>query len=740
MSKEARLINRTKRTRNLRGLPWKKIMIISCALFLLLGVAGWAGLRMMVSAQDVTQLDRPLPAATVLFDENGHEAVTISLNEIEPVTFEEIPKHMIDAIVAVEDRRFYEHEGMDLWGIGRALLQNVTAGKTVQGGSTITQQLAKNIFLSHERTWKRKWDEVLLAKKIEERYSKDQIITMYLNQIYFGEGAWGIKRAADVYFGKPVDQLTIAESALLAGLVKAPSVLSPYKRPEKAIERRNIVLSLLKSQQLIDQSAYDLASHESLKLRESKPNRTDAILYPYYTDQVIREAINVYGLTENDVLHGGLRIYTTLNPDMQRAAEQLFKEDNLFPQSMGDQLIQAGVVLLDPRNGGIKALIGGRGEQPFRGFNRAVQLKRQPGSTMKPLAVYTPALENGFQPDNRIKDEPVQFGSYEPRNVDRTFHGNVTLYEALIQSYNIPAVKLLNEIGMDQGMEAASRFGIPLQAEDRTLGLALGGTNTGVSPLQMAEAYGVFANDGTRMNSYAIVRIESADGTVLASHKDDQQTRVTTPDIAHTMTAMLKGVVESGSGKAAAIEGREVAGKTGTTEMPGVAGYGARDNWFVGYTPQLVGAVWLGYDNPDAAHYLTTSSKAAAAVFKELMSRALHGQPMLSFPASKAMNDFKQQDRGGRDSFITDKDKKKEKEKKKKEKEKEKKKEREKREKKRNKESKKKEREREKEEKGRGVYDTSAKDEQSEFPVVHYDLMNDILDMYDQTVDVFWSN
>ncbi|MDF2835823.1 MAG: penicillin-binding protein [Paenibacillus sp.] len=632
MSTATRQINKRRR------IPWRKTCLTLGLLIVLMAAVGWLGLRMLVAAQDITQLDRPLPAATVLFDENGNEAVTISLNEIEPVAFDQIPKHMIDAMVAVEDRRFYEHTGTDIWGIGRALMQNAMSGRTVQGGSTITQQLAKNVFLSHERTLSRKWNEVLLAKKIEERYSKDEIMTMYLNQIYFGEGAWGIKRAAEVYYGKPVEQLTPAESALLAGLVKAPSVLSPYKRLEQAVERRNVVLSLMKDQGLMEQGEYERATKESPKLRESKPNRAEAIQFPYYTDQVIREAVNLYGLTENDVLHGGLRIYTMLNPDMQKAAEQVFKEDGLFPEGMSDQPVQASTVLVDPRSGGIKVLVGGRGKQPFRGFNRAVQLQRQPGSTMKPIAVYTPALENGYQPDSSMIDEPVRFGSYEPNNVDHTFHGEVSLYEALIHSYNIPAVKLLNEIGIDQGIDASSRFGIPLKEEDRTLGLALGGTKTGVSPLDMAEAYGAFANDGIRIDSHAIIRIESADGTVLAARQEAQVNQVTTSEIARVMTNMLQGVVESGSGKAAAIEGRDVAGKTGTTQMPGVSGYGAMDNWFVGYTPQLVGAVWLGYDKPDAGHYLTTSSYAAAAVFKELMSSALQGQPNIPFPVVKGMN------------------------------------------------------------------------------------------------------
>ncbi|MEK3884484.1 transglycosylase domain-containing protein [Paenibacillus sp. PL2-23] len=617
------------KTSNRRVLLSRRLALALGLSVVAMAATGWLGLRAMVAAQDISELDRPLSTATILYDDEGNEAVKLSLNDMEPVSFDQIPVAMIHAIIAVEDRRFYEHQGFDAWSIGRALVRNTTAGHTVQGGSTITQQLAKNVFLTHDRTWKRKWSEVLLASKIEQHYSKDDIMELYLNHIYFGEGAWGIKRAAEVYFGKEIEQLTIAESALLAGLVKAPSALTPFKRPEEAIERRNVVLRLMHEQGWLDAAAYEAAANEPLTLRDEGANPSEGMPYPYFTDQVLREAAEQYGLTEDEIWNGGLRIYTTLSAKMQEAAERVFENDALFPESMGDQLIQAAAAIVDPRTGGVKALVGGRGEQPFRGFNRAVQLRRQPGSTMKPLAVYTPALESGYQPTSRILDEPVQFGSYAPQNVDKSYHGHVTLYEALIHSYNIPAVKLLNEIGMDQAMAAASRFGISLTDKDRTLGLALGGTHTGVSPLQLAEAYGAFANDGLRLDSYTIVRIESASGAVLAERKEEDGTRAAAKETSDTLTAMLQGVVQSGSGTAAAIEGREVAGKTGTTEMPG---QGARDNWFVGYTPQLSAAVWLGYDQPDAQHYLTTSSKAAALIFKELMGQALKGLPFEAFP------------------------------------------------------------------------------------------------------------
>ncbi|MFC5648845.1 transglycosylase domain-containing protein [Paenibacillus solisilvae] len=625
-----------------KRIAWKKVIITVVLAGILFVAAGWAVFGMMVARQDISLLAKPLPAATIIYDQQEKEASRISLNTYEAVSYDTLPKHLVDAVVAVEDKRFFEHDGTDIWGIGRALVTNLVNDKTVQGASTITQQLAKNVFLSQERTWSRKWNEVLLAKKIEENYDKKQIIEKYLNQIYFGEGAWGIKRAAETYFGKKVNQLTLSESAMLAGIIRAPSALSPLKHLDKAKERRNVALQLMKEQGKISASMYDSAIRAPIKLRSSKPSGENAFKYPYYVDQIIREASDLYGLTENEVLHGGLRIYTTLDTKMQQAAERVYAQESLFPESKADQLIQSGAVLVDPRDGGIKALIGGRGKQPFRGFNRAVQLKRQPGSTMKPISVYTPAFEQGYSPDDHILDEPVDFGGYQPKNAGGAYHGDVSIYDAIVHSYNVPAVKILNEIGIDAGMDASNRFGIELTDADRTLGLALGGLQEGVSPLDMAEAFGVFANDGTRMPAHSIIRIESADGEILAEAAENTGKKTTEPSVARTMTSVLEGVVREGTGEAAALEDRPVAGKTGTTEMPGTGGEGAKDNWFVGYTPQLVGAVWLGYDHTDGNHYLTTTSKAAAAVFQELMSEALKGEPVIAFPKAPGISGKKQ--------------------------------------------------------------------------------------------------
>ncbi|MBB6633310.1 PBP1A family penicillin-binding protein [Cohnella thailandensis] len=611
---------------------WKKTLVALLLGAVALALACIVIFNILVARQDVSLLEEPLPASTIVYDQNKVEVLRLSPSKAEAVSYDSLPDSLIEAVVAVEDKRFFEHSGTDLQGIARALIANMSSGRTVQGASTITQQLAKNVFLSQERTWTRKWKELLLAEKIERNYDKQQIITFYLNQIYFGEGAWGIKKAAEVYYGRPVHKLTLSESALLAGIIKAPSALSPYRHPDEAKARRNVVLQLMKNQGKIDQAAYSAAINEPLSILASKPDSGNGMKYPYYIDQMIREAGDKYGLTQNEVLHGGLRFYTTLNSQMQEAAERVYAQDSNFPASGSDQLIQSGAVLVDPRDGGIRALVGGRGEQPFRSFNRAVQLKRQPGSTMKPISVYTPALEHGYSPDDTLIDEPVNFNGYQPRNAGGSYHGEVSIYESVIHSYNVPAVKLLNELGIDAGMESANRFGLELTEADRNLGLALGGLQEGVSPLEMAEAFSVFANDGTRIPAHAITRIETADGEIVAEHDPDDGISVTDPAVARTMTSLLEGVVTEGTGVAAALEGRQVAGKTGTTEMPGTGGQGMKDNWFVGYTPQLVGAVWLGYDRTDASHYLTTTSKAAAAVFRTLMSEALKDEPVMNFP------------------------------------------------------------------------------------------------------------
>ncbi|MEH7126063.1 PBP1A family penicillin-binding protein [Bacillus sp. JJ1773] len=579
---------------------------------------------------NISSLERGLAQSTVIYDLNGEVASKISANKVEGISIKEIPEHMKNAVIAIEDHRFYEHNGVDFTSIGRAFFRNMKAGEIVEGGSTITQQLTKNALLSAEKTYKRKIEEFFLAREIEKQFTKDEILQMYLNEIYFGEGAWGIKRAAMKYFGKDVKDLTISEAALLAGLIKAPSVINPYKNEKAALDRRNIVLAQMKTNGFISENQWKEAKNEQLVF-DDKGGDPFKGKYPYYVDFVLEEGMKKYGLTLDELLTGGYQIYTELDPFMQSAAEETYRDDSMFPAGKGDRLVQSGAILIDPKSGGVRALVGGRGEHTLLGHNRAIHPVGQPGSTMKPLVPYTPALENGWDISDVLKDEKIKFGDYEPNNYNFKFRGQVPMYEAVKDSLNIPAVWLLNEIGVDKGIDAAKRFGIPEDAINNNLALALGGTNKGVSPLNMAEAYTVFANSGEKADAHSIVKIVDSNGDTIANW-DDKKTRVTTKEVTDKITTMLLGVVEQGSGRAAQIPGREVAGKTGSTQVPIEGVNGIKDQWFVGYTPQLVGAVWVGYDRTDKDHYLTTTSgEGTAPIFKAIMSKALQNQEAISF-------------------------------------------------------------------------------------------------------------
>lgn len=610
---------------------WKRwhmnqVVVLSLCLFVL----GFLGIIYAYSSDaDISSLKNELPQATVFYDLNGEVASKVSSNKNEGISIHEVPEHMKNAVIAIEDRRFYEHHGVDYIGITRALIRDIRAGGMVEGGSTITQQLTKNTLLTSQKTLKRKIDEVFLALKIEKEYSKQEILQMYFNQIYFGDGAWGIKQAASNYFAKEVKDLSVSESALLAGLIKAPSALNPYRQLEKATARRNLVLAQMQKQGFITEEEFQQAKNKEVDLNDKggDPFRGK---FPYYVDQVFEEAINEYGFSQDDLLTGGYQIYTELNPIMQAAMENIYQTDALFPLGK-DRLVQSGGILVDPQTGGIRAMVGGRGAHTFRGYNRASNLKAQPGSTIKPLAVYTPALEEGWKITNMVKDEPMSFGEYEPANYNQQYDGEIPMYEALKDSKNVSAVWLLNEIGIEKGLEAMDRFGITLEKGDRNLSLALGGIERGVSPLEMAEAYTVFPNNGIRMKAHVIKKIVDSEGNVVVQWKEKKE-RVTTKAIAEKMTTMLLGVVEHGTGKSAGIPDREIAGKTGSTQVPIEGVDGVKDQWFVGYTPQLVGAVWIGYDKTDENHYLkSTSSSGAAIVFREVMKSALQNVSVKKF-------------------------------------------------------------------------------------------------------------
>ncbi|OLS40407.1 transglycosylase domain-containing protein [Bacillus sp. MRMR6] len=590
--------------------------MVAAILFLLI-------INIFIWTSDVSKLNQPAPQPTIIYDQNGDIASKISSSRIEGVGIKKIPSEVIHAVIATEDQRFYKHNGINYVAIVRAFFKNMLSGDIVAGGSTITQQLAKNVFLTHERTYTRKVKELIITKKIERSYTKDEIIERYLNQIYFGEGAWGIGRAAKTYFGKDVSELTLSEAAMLAGLIKAPSILSPFKNVEKAIERRDIVLTLMKNEGYINQSDLEAAKSQTIVLNDNQVEDEYNGKYPYYVDHIIDEAMKRYKLTKNEVLSGGLHIYTELNPIIQTATEEVYQNENLFPASQDNQLLQSGAIFINSSTGGIQALVGGRGEHTFLGFNRATQLVRQPGSTMKPLAVYTPALEQGYEIFDLLEDKPINIGGYQPQNYDKRYRGQVTMYDAVVNSYNVPPVWLLNKIGLEQGTKSVERFGIPLKDEDSSLSIALGGMNEGTSPLLMAQAYTAFANNGVMPEAHSIQKIEDSRGKIIAKW-EKKSTKVTEPEVAQKITYMLKGVVTEGTGKNAKLTGLDVAGKTGTTQLPFANNGGAKDHWFIGYIPNIVGAVWLGYDKTDENHFLTISSGGTAPViFKEILNKSL---------------------------------------------------------------------------------------------------------------------
>ncbi|WP_221469576.1 PBP1A family penicillin-binding protein [Cohnella nanjingensis] len=632
---------RGKRRRIPRWVGWLALGVLLTSAVAVASAIYW------IRSLDIDKLAMPVKSPTLMMDRSGQTASRITSAKTDPVALDQIPEAMREAIVAVEDKRFYEHTGVDAFGIFRAAFRNAREGGNAEGGSTITQQLAKNVFLSGEKTLKRKLTEATYAWKIESSYSKDQILEMYLNQIYFGEGQWGIRRAANRYFGKEPKELTLAESALLAALPKAPSRYSPYRNKELALERRNLVLKLMKDEAFISNAEYEGALAEPLRVLGQKP-KGDGLLgkYPSYVDAVIDEAIQKYGFTERQLLAGDLKIYTQLDPTVQEAMETAYADDSLFPPSAADRQVQSGAVLIDPSTGGVRGLVGQRGEHVYRGFNHATQLERQPGSIFKPLMVYAPALEKGYTPSSMLYDGPLNLNGYQPQDWDHRTRGQVSLREAVIHSWNIPPVWLLNEIGLETGKTFVQRLGVPLDEADRNLGLALGGLTRGVSPLQMAQAYSVFPNLGTLAPAHLIVKITGPNGETLAE-AEPQAEAVLSPENAYTMTELLMDVVQEGTGKKAAMD-RPTAGKTGTTQLPDTAAFrsisgGAKDAWFAGYTPELAGAVWMGYDETDAGHYLTTSGgQYPAMLFKEMMNLALKDVPATAFQRPDSQKDGNQ--------------------------------------------------------------------------------------------------
>lgn len=537
-----------------------------------------------------------------IYDKDGAYVTTLVGKENRTViAMDTLPDHVVNAFLAAEDLRFYKHPGFDVTRIFGALVSNLRTGGFGQGASTITQQLAKLSHLSSQKTIARKLEEIWLAVQIEHDYTKDEILEMYLNYIYFGQGAYGIQAAAEVTFGVDAKDLSPAQAACLAAAIKAPSAYAIQSRPEANRERREYILSTMLHEGMLTQSAYDEALAEELVPLEDAAAQT---AYGWFVDAVLEEAELQLDVSAETLLAGGYRIDTTLDSAMQSVLDEQYTRD-VFPKNNADGTpVQSAAACVDTDTGAVRAIVGGREYTTRRGLNRATQLRRQPGSALKPLAVYAPAIEYaGWTCASVILDEPTSFGSYRPRNAGNAYYGNVTVRTALKNSLNIPAVKVLQSIGLSNSRKYLSAVGIPLDDRDSNLSLALGSMTYGASPVQMAAAYAPFANGGTFHAPYFIERITDRDGVIVYQHQDSG-TRVLSAQSAYLMTSLLKTVTASGTGSRLSGAGTPVAGKTGTVNE---TGGGNRDVWMAAYTPALSVAVWMGYDNPDSTHRLPNS-------------------------------------------------------------------------------------------------------------------------------------
>ncbi|OEC79781.1 transglycosylase domain-containing protein [Bacillus halotolerans] len=553
-----------------------------------------------------------LHASSKIVDQNGDEVASLYTENREPVSINEIPKEVREAFISVEDKRFYEHHGIDVKSVGRAVYRDILAGGKVEGASTITQQLAKNIFLTHDKTFLRKTKEVIIAINLERDYSKDKLLEMYLNQLYFGHGVYGIQAASHYYFNKEVKDLTVSEGAVLAAIPKAPSTYSPVLHPDKSKERRDTILGMMNDQGYISAKEAVSAQGRTLGLNVKKQSETP--WFDSYIDLVIQVAEDKYSISGEQLLQGGYTIKVPLDSKLQKTAYQVMKEGSYYPGT--DQDAEGSAVFINNKTGGVEAAIGGR-DYTAKGYNR-VTAGRQPGSTFKPLAVYGPAMqEKKFKPYSLLKDELQSYGDYTPKNYDGRYEGEVTMSDAITYSKNAPAVWTLNEIGVETGKSYLKANGIDIP--DEGLALALGGLEKGVSPLQLAGAFHTFAANGTYTEPYFISNITDEDGETIADHKEEGK-RVFSKQTSWNMTRMLQQVVKKGTATSGTYHG-DLAGKTGSTSYTAVSG-ATKDAWFAGYTPNITGAVWMGYDKTDQNHYLKGGSAYPTRMFKDILTQA----------------------------------------------------------------------------------------------------------------------
>lgn len=557
-----------------------RIVIVSVALFAAMGIgSGIAFGILLARLPDIQLLEKfEPPSATRIYTADGTLITSLSPSgRYERVPLDQIPKHVQNAVISTEDRRFWQHQGVDPIGIARALFKAVTSRQR-EGGSTLTQQLVKNLLLTPERSLGRKVAEAVLAIQIERHYTKEQLLELYLNNVFLGHNVYGVESAARLYFGKAARELTLGEGAMLAGIIRGPEFYSPYNNPKAAEKLKQIILGQMEKEGVINAPERRHAENTPLKtvgLKYSYP-------YPYFLDFVLATLRQDFG--EAPFRQGGWKVYTTIKPELQRHAEKVLERQ--LPRLTSLRARQASLISLDPNTGAIQALVGGVSYRQSQ-FNRAYQAKRQVGSTFKPF-VYLAALEKGHRLQETLKDTPVSYGKWRPHNYDHRFRGSVSMIQALSQSLNIPTIRLADEVGLSHVLDVVRRTGITSPvASDLTS--VLGASE--MSLLELTSAYGVFATNGLYVAPTPLVRVEDAQGQLIREYIP-QPVRTFQEAPVSQLNLALQQVVTSGTGQAAQI-GRPVAGKTGTTDN-------YYDAWFVGYVPQLVTGIWVGNDNPSA--------------------------------------------------------------------------------------------------------------------------------------------
>jgi len=618
-------------------------LFVSLKILFLIMIAAFIGLSMWVISiidfsfgDDLSSLNLNISSKVYYLDDNGDPVSYAQFNASENrvwVSIDKMPKNIKNAFVAIEDQRFYKHHGFDFRRTASATFNYLYNGDSSYGGSTITQQLVKNITKDNSKDASRKVREITRSVVLETKLSKEQILEMYLNTIYLSQGANGVEAAANVYFSKSVSELTLSECACIAGITQFPSKYDPITNPKANEEKRKLVLKKMLELKYITKAEYNKAVKEKIVINQGKVQQNK--IQSYFLDHLFEEVqqdLMEKGYTKqfaaNMIYNGGLKIYCTVNPKIQSQMEDYFENPENFKAYTGDIQPQAAMVISDAKTGQIKGIVGGRGEKNInRSLNRATQTKRQPGSSIKPIAVYGPAMDCGIiTPSTTIDDSPLKIGNWTPKNANGTFRGKIPIGQAVTWSYNIPAIRVLEEVGVNRSFDyVRNRLHVSSLVDLKRSGgkefsdknlpcLALGGLTDGVTVLEMTGAYGAFANNGKYTELHTYTKVYDVEGKLLLD-KTPYQNQAFSPATAYNMNQLLESVVTEGTGVGAKIPDIDTCGKTGTTDKN-------KDRWFIGYTPYYVASVWFGYDEPKA---ISSSDNPALTIWKGVMSEVHEG-------------------------------------------------------------------------------------------------------------------